>query len=131
MVDDILNIDSNLLIDYNMNYINKIFKLLEIDTKIVYSSTLNINTTKTQRLYDICKTLDGTSYLAGQGAIDYLDTVVFTNDIKLMKHSFIHPKYEQLNSKEFVPYMSSLDIIMSVGIDGLKRMLNESKKDLL
>jgi hypothetical protein len=128
IIDEVLELNSNLLIDYNMFYIDRIFQLLDINTKIVYSSTLNINSSKTQRLYDICKSLDGNSYLAGQGAIDYLDTDIFSNDIRILKHSFVHPVYEQLNSSEFIPYMSSLDILMSVGKNKLKEMLNESKK---
>jgi len=131
IVNEMLEINSNFLIDYNIFYMNRIFDLLDIDTKIVYSSSLNIKTSKTQRLYDICKALDGTSYLAGQGAIDYLDENVFKNDIKLEKHTFIHPIYEQINSNEFIPYMSSLDFIMSIGTDKLKGMLNESKKSIL
>jgi len=131
IVEEMLDMDSELLIDYNMFYINKIFKLLSIDTKIVYSSKLDIQTVKTQRLYDICKSLRGTSYLAGQGAIDYLDETVFQHDIQLKKHTFIHPQYKQNNSNNFIPYMSSLDIIMSIGIDGLKEKLDESKESLL
>lgn len=131
IIDKMLKVDSSLLMEFNIFYMKELFRLLEIKTNLIFSSELNITTTKTQRLSDICEKLNGTSYLAGQGAIDYLDEDIFKNNIKILKHNFIHPKYEQLNSEEFVPYMSSLDIIMSVGIDGLKRMLNESKKDLL
>jgi hypothetical protein len=131
LIEEMLDIKSNLLIDYNMFYIRKIFELLNINTKIVFSSSLNINTVKTQRLYDICKVLNGTSYLAGQGAIDYLDESIFKNHIKINKHTFIHPKYEQINSNQFVPYMCSLDFIMSVGTEKLKGMLDESKKSIM
>lgn len=131
IVDEMLNLDSNLLIDFNMFYIQKLLDVLSINTKLIMSSSLSIKTTKTQRLYDICKLLDGSSYLAGQGSIDYLDENIFKNDIKLIKHNFSHPIYEQKNSNEFIPYMSSLDFIMSVGIDRLKEMLNESKKSFM
>lgn len=123
LIDNMLSVDSNLLIDYNIRYINDIFSLLDVNTNIIFSSSFNITTTKTQRLYDICKDLDATAYLAGQGAIDYLDENIFKSDIKLLKHNFTHPTYKQLNSKEFVPYMSSLDILMSVGIDRFRRFL--------
>jgi hypothetical protein len=131
IIDNMLSIESNLLIDFNLVYIRNIFSLLNIDTEFVLSSSLNIKTTKTERLYDICKALDGTSYLAGQGAIDYIDDFFFKKDVKLLKHTFNHPKYKQLNSNEFIYCMSSLDFIMSVGIDKLKEMLDESKKSIL
>lgn len=131
LIEEMLNIESNLLVEYNLKYTKKLFELLDIDTELVYSSNLNIQTTKTQRLYDICKSLGGTKYLAGQGAIDYLDEIVFKDDMKLLKHTFVHPRYEQRNSSEFVPYMSSLDFIMSIGIDNLKEMLYESKKSFM
>ncbi len=128
IIKEMLEVESEFLMEYNLKYIKKLFELLEINTKLVYSSNLNIQTTKTQRLYDICKSLGATRYLAGQGAIEYLDETVFKNDIEILKHTFIHPKYSQVNSNEFVPYMSSLDFVMSVGIDKLKELLNESKK---
>ena len=131
LVEEMLNIESDLLIDYNMFYIQKVFNLLDINTRIVYSSTLNINSSKSQRLYDICDVLNGDSYLAGQGAINYLDTDIFSDDIKILKHSFSHPIYEQKNSNDFIPYMSSLDLIMSVGVQRLKEMLSESKKSFM
>jgi len=131
IIDNMLSNESNLMMDYNLSYMKNIFSLLSIDTKLIFSSSLNIETTKTQRLYDICKALGGTSYLAGQGAIDYLDEDIFQQDVKLLKHTFVHPKYEQLNSSEFIPYMSSLDFIMSIGIDNLREMLDESKKSIL
>lgn len=131
IIDNMLSIESDLMMDFNLAYMKNIFSLLNIDTKIIFSSSLNIESTKTQRLYDICKILEGTYYLAGQGAIAYLDVDTFKQDIKLLNHTFVHPKYEQLNSSELIPCMSSLDIMMSVGIGRLKEMLNESKKSIL
>ncbi|MEA1915397.1 MAG: WbqC family protein [Campylobacterota bacterium] len=128
-INQMLLLESDLLIDYNMFILEKMLMLLDIDTKIVYASQLNIQTFKTQRLYDICQSLKGSQYLAGQGAIDYLDETVFGHDVKILKHHFIHPEYEQLNNRsdEFIPYMSSLDILMSVGKDAFKAMLKKSK----
>lgn len=131
IINEMLKLKSDFLIDYNLFYMNKLFQLLEINTKLILSSNLNIQTTKTQRLYDICKSINGTAYLAGQGALDYLDELVFNKDITLIKHTFTHPEYHQKNSNQFVAYMSSLDFIMSVGINELKDMLHESKKSFM
>lgn len=125
-VDEMLALESDLLIDYNMFAIRTIFEKCGIDTKIIFSSELEIHTVKTQRLFDICTALDATDYLAGQGAIDYLDTEIFKG-INILRHSFEHPRYSQLNSEQFVPYMSSLDFLMNVGNEGLKKMLDDCK----
>lgn len=131
LIQEMLDVESEFLMEYNLTFTKKLFELLEINTKLVYSSSLNIQTTKTQRLYDICKSLGATKYLAGQGAIDYLDETAFQKDIEILKHTFNHPRYSQLNSNEFVPYMSSLDFVMSAGIEKLKVMLDESKKSFM
>ncbi len=126
-IDEMLSINSEKLIDYNMYIIKRIFDLIGINTKIVFSSELEVSTVKTQRLYDICKKLNATDYLAGQGAIDYLDIEIF-NDINILKHDFVHPEYSQLNSDTFIPYLSSLDTLMNVGNRRLKEMMNEQTK---
>ena len=54
---------------------------------MLHSSTLNINTKGTQRLVDICKKVNATEYLSGQGGKDYLDVSLFENEkIKIIYH---------------------------------------------
>lgn len=129
LVEDMLSVESEFLIDFNMHYIETLFKKLDIKTSILLSSTLEVNTFKTQRLYDICKILEADAYLAGQGAIEYLDSSIFSSDVQILQHSFSHPLYKQKNSENFTPYMSSLDLIMSMGTKKLKEYLDESKKN--
>ncbi len=126
-VDAMLGLESDLLMEYNMFAIREIFRRCGIDTEIVFASEMQIETVKTQRLFDICTRLGATGYLAGQGAIDYLDTEVFKG-IDVLRHSFAHPVYPQMNADTFVPYMSSLDFLMNVGADTLKGMLEETKR---
>jgi len=123
-IERVLSLQSNKLIDYNIGILEKIFDIKNIKTEIIYSSELQIETVKTQRLFDICSKLNATDYLAGQGAIDYLDTKIFSN-VNILKHEFIHPLYEQYNSTQFVPYMSSLDFLMNIGKDNLSGLLHE------
>ena len=44
---------------------------------MVLSSSLNINSVKSERLADICKHYDATEYLSGKGGKEYLDESVF------------------------------------------------------
>ena len=54
-----------------------------IDKEIIYSSDLDVEGSKTELLYNICKEVNGTKYISGQGGIDYLDTDNYFKDIEL------------------------------------------------
>lgn len=115
-VDNMLSQNSNLLVDYNMCYINQLIDELGIKTKIVMSSSLNITTTKSQRLFDICNSVGAKKYLAGSASSNYLDKSLFDGNIDVITHQFSYPALMN-------PYMSSLDHIMCLGIDYLKESL--------
>jgi hypothetical protein len=67
----------NKLIDINVSSIEYCRKELGITTPMVLSSTLNINSVKSERLSDICKHFNATEYLSGKGGKEYLDESVF------------------------------------------------------
>lgn len=115
LIDEMLSQDSNLLIDYNMCYFKKIITLLDIKTEIVTSSSLGVTSKKSQKLYDICERLNATHYLAGSNANSYIDRSLFDGKIQIVNHTHNVPK----------PYMSSLDYIMSNGIDSLKSIIDK------
>lgn len=50
---------------------------------MIMSSELNVEGSKTELLYNICKELKATKYISGQGGIDYLDTDNYFKDIEL------------------------------------------------
>ena len=70
------------LFEINLQTINWVRKELNINTPIVYSSDMSINTKGTQRLVDICKNVNAEEYLSGEGGKDYLDKSLF-KDIKI------------------------------------------------
>ena len=87
------------LIDINMASIEWARKQLNITTEIVMSSDLKINSTKTQRILDICRSVGATEYISGPGAVSektksYLEPSLFT-DIKL---SIFYPKVDNYYS---------------------------------
>jgi nuclear transport factor 2 (NTF2) superfamily protein len=73
----------NKLIDINMNSIIWVREKLNINTPIIHSSDLHINTKSTQRLVDICNEVGATEYISGEGGKDYLDKSLF-KDIKII-----------------------------------------------
>ena len=129
---EIFEKDWSFLSELNIELIGAILKILDIKSKIVRSSELEIKTKRTQRLVDICKKLDAKVYIAGQGGKDYLNEGLFKkNNVKLVYQEFEHPKYPQ-KFGEFEPYMSVIDLIFNCGPESKKIILasGEKKEDI-
>ena len=74
--------DSESLFTVNMNSIRWGMSKLDISTPILFSSEMNIQSKNTQRIIDICKRVEATTYLCGHGAMAYIQDELFT-DVKL------------------------------------------------
>lgn len=104
------------LIDFNMRSIEMLMEMLDIRIKTIFASTLKALGKKTERLVDICKKVEATTYLTGVGSRDYLQESLFeTEGMKVVWQDFKHPVYPQLHG-EFVPYLSGVDILFNCGI---------------
>lgn len=90
-----------------------------IQTKILKSSDMNINTVREERVIDICLAVGGTEYLSGNGARVYQTESHFTDrGLKLTYLDYKPIEYKQLWPKVgFLPYMSVLDYIFNCGFD--------------
>ena len=106
------------LIDLNMDMNKWFFKLLNIDTEIVYSSKLCDNDLRgLDKIIYILKKINTTRYITsnGPGASRYIDESVFkNNNIELIWNEYTHPTYNQ-QFGEFIPYMSILDLLFNEG----------------
>lgn len=120
-IEQMLDVDSDRLIDYNMCYIDLVFDALNINTRMIMSSSLELYTTGAQRIHDICSLFEHSYYMAGPGSEEYMDTTTGT-----LTPNTKFSSYPQINSDSFVSHLSSLDIIMSVGVSGLLVMLSNS-----
>lgn len=86
----------------------------------VDSSMLQIPGKSSQRLFDICRHLQATTYVTGHGAKNYLDHEMFERGgITVEYMDYLCLPYPQLHGT-FTPYISSLDLIANCGQDGLK-----------
>ena len=96
--------------------LNKLFlTFLQISTTIHRSSDLNLITSKSDLVYDICQHFETETYLSGALGQNYLDKSKFeSSNINLEFQNYIHPTYTQ-KSNDFVPYMSILDLIFNEG----------------
>lgn len=101
--------------DFNIEFIKKCCQYLEIETKLVRASELNLEGKKSELILDICKQLKADELLANSGSNNYLedDKDIFQNEnIKISYHNYVHLKYGQKGEK-FFKDLSILDLLFS------------------
>ena len=106
------------LVDLNLAFIYLILNILEIKTKIIKSSSLNVEGKSSQLLINICKKVGAETYISGIGAREYLNQNDFKkNEIELILEPPVFPKkYNQVyNNIGFLNDLSVVDIIMNCG----------------
>jgi hypothetical protein len=127
--EDLYKREWNTLVDLNIYIIRHVNTILGITTSIYLSSQLNIKAKGTERIIDICKSLQVDTYLSGMGGKDYLEEDKFrANSIELVYQSFIYPVYTQLNmkgEKDFIPNLSIIDLIFNHGPDSLDILIGK------
>lgn len=114
-IEEILNQKWEKLIDLNFAFINYFISELGIKTKTIKSSELNISKSGSEKLLDICKNLNASTYLSGELGRNYLNEKIFQDEnIKVIFEKFSHPIYNQIQG-EFVPNLSIIDLLFNEG----------------
>ena len=105
--------------DLNVYIIEYILKILNIKTPIYYESGLDIKSTKTDRIIEICRKLKADTYFSGIGGRQYLEEDrIKRAGLDLVYQEFRHPIYKQqfMKSKsDFIPYLSIIDLLFNEG----------------
>jgi hypothetical protein len=119
--EDLYGHDWTSLVELNATIIGHLRGQLGLDTLIVRSSDLGIYTQgATEVNLSICERLNADVYLSGKFGRDYLDEECFTQSgIEVRYQDFHHPAYPQLWG-EFVPNMSSVDLLFNCGGSSLE-----------
>jgi len=113
------------LIDLNLELVHYFNAELDLHTKSVRSSELNVSSTGSARLLEICKKLNANVYVSGELGANYLDEKVFVDaGIKVIYEKFRHPIYRQIHGN-FIPNMSVIDLLFNEG-ENSKKILSES-----
>jgi hypothetical protein len=74
----------------------------------------------TERLVDLTHAVGGKVYLAGRDGPSYMRLEAFdAAGIEVRRQAYAHPVYPQLHG-EFVPFLSSLDLLLMQGSRGLE-----------
>jgi len=109
------------LSEINSVFIKEICEILEINTEIIDSRSLNLTGNKQERLVQACKQLNADIYLSGPAAKSYIDEDAFTkHQIKVDWMNYSDYKhYNQLHSP-FEHGVSILDLIFNEGPNAKK-----------
>ncbi len=109
-----------LLTQVNMACIQLLMELLGLEQKLVLASTLAVETEDpTLRLVEICRSVEGDTYLSGRDGAKYLDVEVFqSHQIQVLFQDFKHPEYPQCYGP-FEPNLSVVDLLFNCGPESL------------
>lgn len=111
-----LNCSETLLSKINYRFLNAICELLNINTKITWSSDYEIKGDKTEKLVNICLEANANTYFTGPAAKNYLNVDLFQKNgisVEWLDYSG-YKEYEQLYPP-FDHAVSIIDLILSVG----------------
>ena len=115
-LEQVYDVRSDLLADYNLASIRFIRNVFGIRTKIIQMNELGVGSEfkKTDLAIALVRAAGGRTYLSGDGARAYLDEDKFViGRVPLLWHNFEHPIYPQLGAR-FTPYLSILDYLFNV-----------------
>ena len=111
------------LCEVNYKFIRTINNILGIKTKLSFSTDYKLIDGKTEKLIDLIKQTNGTEYISGPAAKNYIDETLFANaNIKLswmdysnyMEYNQIYPPFDH--------NVSIIDLIFNCGKDSMKYM---------
>tara|TARA_B100000029_G_scaffold514889_1_gene619494 strand:- start:1330 stop:2007 length:678 start_codon:yes stop_codon:yes gene_type:complete len=104
------------LMGLNLKILKTVIEWLNIKTKILFESDLDVKGKSSKRLVNICKEVNATTYLSGIGGKNYLDEKIFQeNKININYQEYSPISYPQINSKTFIPNLSILDLLFNMG----------------
>ena len=120
---DLYSIPCEKMVDFNMSSIRMLMKLFDIQIEMVMASSLKAEGKSNELIVSIMKELGCSHYLSGTGAKDYFISDPYERaGIEVIWQEFKHPVYPQ-QFGEFIPYLSSIDLLFNCGIEKSRKIL--------
>lgn len=114
--ENLLGEDISSLYEFNMEIIRYFAQKLGINTEIVKASELFPSGEKSDLILDIAKKSGADVYLSGPSGRDYMELDKYRKEsMGVWFNDFEHPIYMQKGTEQFIPYLSTLDLLMNVG----------------
>lgn len=133
LITDVYHLNSLLFTDYTNQLLAKLLAYLNISTKIIFASTLDIKGKKLDYVVELTKKLSGDIFVFGKQGVNYADeSYLQAHHINAYFQDYQHPVYPQ-PTPVFLPYLSILDLLFTCGPESKKILLsgNIGKSDLL
>lgn len=129
LLEKTIMIDTEYLADINIAVFTSFADQMGFHPEYVKSSTLNATGAKSDLILSICQELNTDIYIAGPSGRDYLNMQSFEDaGIKVVFNDYHHPEYPQRKAKEFIPYLSALDLFMNCGFDEGRRVIMDGNE---
>jgi hypothetical protein len=125
-IEELYAYESEKLIEFNINSLRLLCRLFDIKINTILSSSLNIQGKKNDLVADMLKKVGASAYISGDGAKKYFDPKPFEAvGVNVIWQNFSHPVYPQIHG-DFLPYMSSIDLLFNCGIDESQKIIRLS-----
>lgn len=118
------------LAEQNIAGIALFCRLLSIETPCLLSSTFTRETqsaaTRTQRVTELLTWAGASLYLSAFGSFDYMKEDGYDAEkYPVIFQNFVPLPYKQVQSKEFIPYLSALDALLNVGPHATRALIEQ------
>ncbi len=127
VIENIFNCTESNLFDFVFYSLNSITSFLEINTKFIVSSTINIDhSLKSQdKVIAICKAVNATDYINPIGGTELYSKELFGNNGLQLYFVKSNPiEYKQF-AQQFVPWLSIIDVLFFNPKEKVQAFLNE------
>ena len=126
IIEKIILYKTDNLADFLANQLIELSKLMNLDTEIVLTSRIyeNHQLSGQERVIDICKREKTNIYLNAIGGQTLYDSKTFKDAGIELQFIEMKPFSYPQKLTEFVPYLSIIDVLMNVGVEGVKEHLN-------
>lgn len=107
----VYEIESDFLIDYTNAYLDFLTSYMQVETNIIYASSLGIKAKKLDYVIELCQKTGADKFVFGSLGKKYAnEETLMKNGIKPYFQSYNHPLYKQ-NSNSFHPYIGIIDLL--------------------
>lgn len=123
VLEELISYETDSLVRYLVKHISSLAEFLGIKTEIMVTSRCykNSDMNGQERVIDICKRENATTYINPQGGQDLYDADAFRNECIDLQFISMKPIHYKQRTVGFVPYLSIIDPLMETGPDGLLR----------
>ena len=119
------SLQSDSFSDFTIDIIKYISELLELETKLITSSELEIDYSKSDVNLDIISKLDGQAYVSGMGAKMYQVEEMFSSRNITLEYSDFPSRFENLDMPDHFLNKSVLSYLANYEIQAIRKLISK------